>query len=90
MNAAGLALITTAGAVDLMAAVTDGSPDTVLGRTIPTVDVVFTSRCRGCGQAECRDSAMLWRDSWELVPASPAFASTGWGQPASSAVGVTR
>ena len=75
-----LTLITTTGAVDLMAAVTDGSPDTVLGRTIATVDVVFTSRCRDCGQAECRDSGNLWRDSWELVSASPAFASTGWGK----------
>lgn len=76
----GLTLITTAGAVDLMAAVTNGSPDTVLGRTIPTVDVVVSSRCRDCGQVECRDSANLWRDSWELVSASPNFATTGWGK----------
>lgn len=75
-----LALITTAGAVDLMAVVIEGSPDMVLGRAIPTVDVVITSRCRDCGQAECRDSANLWRDSWELVSASPHFAGTGWGK----------
>ncbi|MEW1551322.1 hypothetical protein [Streptomyces tsukubensis] len=75
-----LALITTTGAIDLMAAVTDGSPDTVRGRTIPTVDVVFTSRCRDCGQAEYRDSTNLWRDSWQSVSTSPHFASTGWGK----------
>ncbi|MET9956315.1 hypothetical protein ABZ135_32875 [Streptomyces sp. NPDC006339] len=75
-----LTLITTAGAVDLMAAVTEGPPDMVRGRAIPTVDVVFASRCRDCGQAERRDSANLWRDSWESISASPHFASTGWGK----------
>ncbi|MFI6143757.1 hypothetical protein ACIBCC_36910 [Streptomyces griseus] len=82
MNTAGrdLTLITTAGAVDLMAAVTDGSPDIIRGRTIPTVDVVFTSRCRDCGQAEHRDSANLWRDVWERVSTRPNLASTGWGE----------
>lgn len=73
-------LIATEGAVALMAVVTEGSPDTVRGRAIPTVDVVFTSRCLDCGQAERRDSTNLWRYSWEVVSASPNFASTGWGK----------
>lgn len=73
-------LVTRAGAVDLTAAVTDGAPATMLGRTVPTVDVVFTSQCRDCGQTEHRDSANLRRDSWETISASPNFTETGWGK----------
>ena len=73
-------LITTAGNVDLMAVATEGLPEMVMGRAISTVDVAFTSRCRACGQAECRASANLWSESWELVSTSPNFASTGWGK----------
>lgn len=69
----------TVGAVALSAVVTDGAPDMVGGRAIPTVDVTLSSTCGDCGQEERRASANMWRDSWEMVSSSPSFAGTGWG-----------
>ena len=76
----GQTLIATVGTVTLLAEVTHGEPEVIFDQVIPTVDVVFTSKCRDCGQGERRESTNLWRDSWYQVSNSQAFSKTGWGK----------